>query len=221
MSNRIMKPLLILFFLSWAAGCKSKIYPSSLPGKIKKGDLIFQKIECGDLCTAIAKSTAKKGYPDINHVAVVERVKPEIILIEAYKKVKRIKFAKFVERSVNSGGKAKILAGRVIQRYTGALPFVLEEMRARLGKPYDKYFLPANGAYYCSELISDSFAAKGYRIFPRRPMFFGEKSSKSYRIWKKYFNKLGSIIPQGIPGTNPVQLMDSKAVKIYYNYTVN
>ncbi|MGM0597058.1 MAG: YiiX/YebB-like N1pC/P60 family cysteine hydrolase [Myxococcota bacterium] len=218
MSNRKLKLFLILFIIIFAAGCKSRIHPSSLPAKIQKGDFIFQKIECGDLCTAIAKSTARKGYPEINHVAVVDQIEPEIVLIEAYKKVKRIKFAKFVERSVNSRGKAKILAGRVIQKYRGAIPFVLAEIRARLEKPYDKYFLPDNGAYYCSELIADSFAAKGYNIFPRHPMSFGEKSSKSYRIWKKYFAKLGTLIPQGKPGTNPIQLLDSKAVKIYYNY---
>jgi Permuted papain-like amidase enzyme, YaeF/YiiX, C92 family len=216
-----MARIIILSFVlfGFQFGCSKPIYPKSIPSKLQPGDLLFQDLDCGDLCTAIEKVTRKKGYPAISHVAIVEKIENgKIIIIEALKSVKRIDFKTFAQRSRDSSGRAKIVIARVKKGLKRHVPFLLHEIKMRLGKPYDSEFLPDNGAYYCSELISDSFASIGVDIFKRKPMFFGKEGSWALKIWRKYFDSKKKIIPSGKPGTNPMDIMTSSYLKIIYNY---
>jgi len=93
--------------------------------------------------------------------------------------------------------------------HNALIPFWLQEMRARLGKPYDVHYLPDNDAYYCSELLSDAMLSLGVHIFPRISMNFGAPGSWERRVWEAYYREFGMEVPQGQPGTNPIQLLAS------------
>jgi Permuted papain-like amidase enzyme, YaeF/YiiX, C92 family len=208
---------LIVIFSSFA--CSKSLYPQNLKSKLKPGDLIFQDLDCGDICTAIEKTTLKKGFSPVSHVAVVEKVKDgKITLVEALGSVKRIGFQEFVKRSKSSNGRGKIIIYRLKKPMAYSIPFFLDEVRKRLGKPYDKEFKPDNGSYYCSELISDSFKTIGKNIFPKKPMNFGKKGSWEYKIWEKYYEKMDKVVPYGEKGTNPADFMVSPHLKLIYNY---
>ncbi|MBU1536238.1 hypothetical protein KKF84_13015, partial [Myxococcota bacterium] len=107
---------------------------------------------------------------------------------------------------------------RLKKRHQPSIPFILNEVRARLGKPYDHDFLPDNGAYYCSELISDAVASLGLHLFPRHPISFGKPGSWARKVWEREFARRKRPLPQGVMGTNPVDLAASKYVKIIYSY---
>ena len=198
----------------------SPLYPKKLPLTLKAGDLVFQDLDCGTLCDAIESVTQKKGYPRLSHVAVVETVDSRgVTLIEALGKVRRVSFKEFAKRSRDSSGRAKILVARLRQKYLPHIPFFLAEVRMRLGRPYDTDFLPDNGKYYCSELISDAMASIGVDLFPRHPITFGASGSKARKIWEENFKKRGKIVPEGAMGTNPIDILTSPFVKIIYKYS--
>ena len=57
---------------------------------------------------------------------------------------------------------------------------------------------------YCSELVYESFRdADGNPIFPARPMNFRAADGTMPEYWRKSFDSIGIAVPQGIPGTNP------------------
>jgi len=185
------------------------------PGRLRPGDLVFQKLRCGELCEAIHRATRRSGVPAVSHVAVVEKVEGrQVTLIEAYANgVARVTLDELARRSAGSDGPAWI-AARLRAPHDALVPFFLYELAARLGKPYDTLFLPDNDAYYCSELISDAMLSLGVRIFPRIPMSFGQPGTWEYGVWEKYYRTLDMDVPQGHPGTNPVQLLSSPYLEI-------
>ncbi len=210
--------LLALFSIMVSCG-RAPLVPAKLAPSLQPGDLIFQDLDCGDLCTAIEKVTVRKGLPPISHVAVVEKIGPGgVVLIEALGSVRRIGFDAFVKRSRSGSGRAKILVGRLKEAFRPGIPFFLNELRARLGKPYDRDFLPDNGAYYCSELVSDAMAALGTDLFPRHPMHFGKPGTWARRVWEQEFTRRNRSLPEGIPGTNPADMAASPYIKIVYSF---
>lgn len=179
---------------------------------------MFQRLRCGDLCEAIARATRVLGVPSVSHVGVVERIdKNRVMLIEAYdQKVARVDLATFLARSRHES--PPVIVARLKPPHDAIIPFWLEEIRARLGKPYDVTYLSDNDAYYCSELLSDAMLALGVHIFPRIPMNFGDLGSWERRVWEHYYRNLGMEVPQGQPGTNPTQLLASPFVEIVNVY---
>ncbi len=210
---RLLSTMGILMMLQQVACSRGGIRVPE-PGKLRPGDLVFQKLDCGDLCEAIIRATAVQGVPEVSHVAVVEEIRgKEVILIEAYNNgVARIPLEEFSRRT--APGKNRVIVGRLKPPHDALIPFFLHEVRARIGKPYDPFFLPENGSYYCSELISDAFLSLGSSIFPRQPMSFGKPGTTEFAIWENYYKKAGMRIPQGEPGTNPIQILASPFLEI-------
>ncbi len=212
--------LLISLLFGLAFGCgKAPLYPTNLQAKLQPGDLVFQDLDCGPLCSAIEEVTAKRGFPRVSHVAMVLTVSPkQVLLMEALGSVRKIPLKDFSKRSRARSGRAKIVVARLKPHLRHHIPFVLMELKKRLGSPYDEAFLPDNGAYYCSELIADAFASIGVDLFPRHPMEFGSPGSRSRQVWEQHFAKTGRLLPQGKPGTNPVDLLSSPYVERLYTY---
>lgn len=196
----------LLWIFSSLASCARPQTPRTDPAALRPGDLIFQKLRCGDLCEAIHRATRVPGLPAVSHVAVVERVDGRrVTLIEAYDRgVARVELETLAARSRHAW-----YAARLLPPHDAIVPFFLEELRARLGKPYDPLFLPDNDAYYCSELVSDALLSLGVRIFPRISMSFGRPGSWEYGVWETYYRAKNMDVPQGHPGTNPNQLLAS------------
>lgn len=82
------------------------------------------------------------------------------------------------------------------------------------GQPYDKAFLPENGALYCSELVRDSYlGADGEYLFDEQPMNFLDSEGNMPVYWTQLFAILGQEVPQGLPGTNPQDMSTSPCLE--------
>ena len=88
---------------------------------------------------------------------------------------------------------------------------VIERAKSFLGQPYDRLFLPDNGALYCSELVREAYLdSAGRYLFDNQPMNFRNKEGRMPVYWERYYEKLGMPVPEGMPGTNPTSLSKSK-----------
>jgi len=205
--RNILIAMNLLWIFSSLTSCARPQAPRTDPAALRPGDLVFQRLRCGDLCEAIHRATRVRGQPVVSHVAVVERVDGRrVTLIEAFDRgVARVELEVLAARS--RGRSPAWIAARLKPPHDALVPFFLEELRARLGKPYDPLFLPDNDAFYCSELVSDALLSLGVRIFPRIAMSFGDPGSWEYGVWDKYYRDRNMEIPQGHPGTNPNQLL--------------
>ena len=87
---------------------------------------------------------------------------------------------------------------------------VLNRARSFIGQPYDRAFLPDNGALYCSELVYECYMASGgHHLFEAKPMNWRNAKGRLPRYWKKHFRKLKMRVPEGVLGTNPTDLSRS------------
>lgn len=57
---------------------------------------------------------------------------------------------------------------------------------------------------YCSELVYESYLNEdGSHIFNAIPMNFRASDGSMPEFWTSLFARLGSPVPEGMPGTNP------------------
>lgn len=184
-------------------------------GKLKTGDLLFQDLDCGDLCDAIEQVTQSYRGRHFSHIGLVSVEGDSTYIIEAIgTTVHRTPIFDFVNRNNN-----ELLLGRVKRRYrkiaTNAVNFALQQ----LGLPYDDIFLYNNGKYYCSELIYDAFrsANRDKDFFSLAPMTFMQPNSKSFfPVWVDYYQNLSAPIPEGMAGINPGGISLSAKLTMYY-----
>ena len=179
--------------------------------KLQKGDIIFQDLDCGELCDAIEKVTTGANGKSFSHVAIVSKVGSDgkILVIEAYDGVQEIPFEELVKRS------PKITVGRLRPEYRYLIPVAVDKAYKLIGRPYDSKFMLNNDAYYCSELIYEIFKyddkGKLIELFPLNIMTFNDPSTnKTMSIWTEYFKKLGVTVPEGKLGINPGAISRSK-----------
>ncbi|MBN2724780.1 MAG: hypothetical protein JXR95_11975 [Deltaproteobacteria bacterium] len=197
------------FIISGCSGKGKLNFPVKVRRTLRTGDIILQDLDCGKMCTAIEKATHVKGFGNVSHMGVYVEIEGKGAVIEAYGKVKITPVNEFLSRSTDSGGIPKIHILRLDKKFTSIIPFFIAELKKRLDSPYDDDFLPDNGKYYCSELVSDSLLSLGLHIMPRMPMSFGKKGSFSRKVFTEYFEKKQMNIPDGKPGTNPAMLLSS------------
>ena len=69
--------------------------------------------------------------------------------------------------------------------------------------------MPDNDAYYCSELIQVAFGD----LFESKPMNWRDADGQLPEYWVKHFEKLGSPVLEGVPGTNPTDMSRSPLLK--------
>lgn len=90
----------------------------------------------------------------------------------------------------------------------------VERAKQYLGLPYDVYFLPDNGAMYCTELVQESYLTPdGEPIFHTTPMNFLNPDGEMPVYWEQLFARLGEPVPQGVPGTNPQGMSKEPALR--------
>ena len=103
----------------------------------------------------------------------------------------------------------------IVKRAEGVDPeAAVGKAKTFCGQPYDLYFLPDNGAMYCSELVRESFLdAAGRPVFDNEPMNFRAADGSMPPYWEWLFGRLGTPVPQGLPGTNPQGMSASPVLK--------
>lgn len=187
------------------------------------GDLLFQDLDCGPICEAIETVTRGVDGRDLSHVGIVYTRHDSIFVIEATgsKGVCITPLQDFLDRSRDSSGRPKVIAGRVKKKYRKLIPAALRFAQAQEGLPYDAAFAADNGKYYCSELVYDAYkhANDGKPFFPLQPMTFNDPATgRIFPAWQTYYEKLGAPVPEGEPGCNPGGLSRSRHIKIVQRF---
>lgn len=185
-----------------------------LSGPLRTGDILFQNLDCGDLCDAIEKVTKSYGGRQLSHIGLVEIIDDNIYVLEAIgDRVQRTRLSKFSSRSNN-----EILVGRIKKRYNDIIPKAITFVIQKLNVPYDDVFLYDNNKYYCSELLYDAFKAANSDndFFSLQPMTFKQPGSETYfPVWVEYYKKRNMDIPEGAPGINPGGISMSRKLDVY------
>ena len=180
--------------------------------QLQTGDLLFQKMNCGELCEAIHAVT--KGYQgnDFSHLGLVLIENDSVFILEAAgNAVRKVTLEEFSKNTTTT-----MFIGRVKKKYEKLIPQVISFSKEQLGIPYDDDYLYDNGKYYCSELIYDAFLnAYGKPFFELQPMTFKQpQTNVFFPAWVAYYNDLKIEIPEGKPGCNPGGISTSKKIKI-------
>ena len=174
---------------------------------LRDGDLIFQELNCGLDCAAIAGVTRSAYGRRLTHCGFFFRDPSGTLrVVEAVGRgVVQTELQDFLSRT-SEWRRGRVLIGR-----TTANPMALKEAvafaLARLGQPYDEVFEIGNERWYCSELIDAALAhgsGANESYFGLDPMTF--KASKQKEVlpyWQHYFDSLGVPVPEGKPGINP------------------
>ena len=190
-----MKRILLLIVLAaFMTGCTA---PS-----LRNGDLLFQANE-GDFTDAIEAVTGGT----FSHVGIIERINDKVFVLEASSKegVVRTPLRQFLDDAAHTpDGKPIVEACRLRGWTPEQLDEAVRKAASFLGKRYDFAFSPGTERLYCSELVYESFRLPdGSPAFTARPMSFRDSSGNIAPFWMDYYEKMGTDIPEGLPGTNP------------------
>lgn len=182
------------------------------------GDILFQDLECGPLCSAIKYVTVGVDSSEFSHIGLVQNVDDKWMVLEAIGDgVKYTPIFDFFKRSEDEEGRPRIWVGRVKADYQEIIPKVMKEVETYLMKPYDDAFLMDNGKYYCSELIYEIFrkANSDQDFFDLEPMTFMDYKTDTFLpAWESYYQELGIPVPEGEPGINPAGISRSNRIEI-------
>ncbi len=187
---------------------------------LKAGDLLFQDLNCGELCDAIESVTEGINGRDFSHCGMVVQVDDTLRVIEAIgEQVQLTSLEEFFLRSGDTQEIRNVALGRLKPEHQflidGASDFALQQ----LGKPYDQVFLLNDEKYYCSELLYECFkeANGGEEVFTLQLMTFKEpETGDFFPAWIEYYELLNHDIPEGEPGLNPGSISRSEYIEILW-----
>lgn len=166
------------------------------------GDLLFFR-DAEGMGAAVKESTGQ-----YTHVAIVESVGDTVWVIDATPQ-NGVSRRPYLRQNKDKQSLPDIYRLQDDSYVDSAL------IRARsfIGLPYDKAFLPDNGALYCSELIYECFLnddlQENRHLFEAKPMNWRNADGKLPKYWVKHFKKLKMAVPEGVMGTNPTDLSRS------------
>lgn len=179
---------------------------------LQEGDLLFQDLDCGPMCTAIETVTEGVNGRDFSHCAMVIEENDTLKVIEAIGKGVQVTALETFKQRSN-----KILAARIKSVNRNMISRAVAYAKSLKGKPYDDVFRLNNDRYYCSELLYESFkvANHGKPIFELAPMTFMDPATKAYYpVWVDYYHGLNCPIPEGKPGLNPGSISRSNHLEL-------
>jgi hypothetical protein len=206
--------ILFLICCTLAPSCKHSKGKTCL----QEGDLLFQNLNCGDLCDAIETVTEGVDGKDFSHCAMVVNINDTLKVIEAIgKQVQVNTIDKFISRSGDTTLVKNIAVGRLKKAYENLIPNAASTAKQLVGQPYDDEFIINNGKWYCSELIYEAFKKANNQndFFELEPMTYKDpKTNSFFPAWVDYYKKLNTDIPQGKPGTNPGLISRSNKIQI-------
>ncbi|MDB4250840.1 YiiX/YebB-like N1pC/P60 family cysteine hydrolase, partial [Flavobacteriales bacterium] len=162
------------------------------------------------------------GYKDANfsHIGLVVLNNDTLKVLEAIPpKVVLTDIKSFFNRSYDTSGSSKIIAGRLKDEFQHTIKYAIIYAKSKIGIKYDEAFLMNNKSYYCSELIFEAFEKDS--IFKLKPMtFLHPETNDTLTVWKNYYSKLGVTIPQNEPGINPGIMSLSDKIEMIYFYGI-
>lgn len=185
---------------------------------LQEGDLLFQDLNCGELCDAIETVTQGVDGKDFSHCAMVVKINDTLKVVEAIgDKVQVNSIKNFFARSGDTASIQNITVGRVLEKYQPLVAKAALKAKAHIGEPYDDVFLMNNYSWYCSELLYDAFkeANDSKEFFELNPMTFKDPKTKTFfPAWVDYYKQLNQEIPEGKPGINPGLISRSDKIEI-------
>ena len=221
-----MRKLYFIFFICFIS-CNSS---DNNDFQLQIGDILFQDLDSSPLCDAIEIVTP--GYDNYNfsHIGIIVElgdpncINPNYIyednirVLEAIpNKVTTTKLDSFLNRSIDSNEKPKVIVGRLKKRYQYSILDAVNFLKNKIGLEYDDYFIKDNNKYYCSELIYEAFEKDS--VFRLYPMTFADPiTNNTMNLWQEYYNELETKIPEGEPGINPGIMSISENIKIVHKY---
>jgi hypothetical protein len=209
-----MKHINIIFILALALAAACTQAPKT---NLQTGDLVFVGLHKtapdSSMSSAIASATGPEDSLEIVHVGIIDVSGDSVYVIDATIKhgVDRHPIDTLVTDFTRHDGTKPALLYKRLKDNSSAAEYV-RNAKQRLGEKYDFNFLPDNGASYCSELVRDSYHSGDEYVFENKPMNFKGPDGEYPAYWEKLFAKMGVPIPQGIPGTNPRDMMHSPAL---------
>lgn len=213
--------LLSLFaFMLLLSGCSfsPNNSSSSKTGTLQEGDLLFQDLNCGELCDAIEAVTDGVNGKDFSHCAMVVKINDTLQVVEAIgDEVQVTSLRNFFARSGDTTTIQNITVGRVLEKYHPLVAKAALKAKAHIGEPYDDVFLMNNNSWYCSELLYEAFkeANDSKDFFALNPMTFKDpKTNAFFPAWVDYYQQLKQDIPEGKPGINPGLISRSGKIEI-------
>ena len=203
-----------------AIGCSNT--PVSSPSapiiNLQEGDLLFQDLNCGELCDAIEAVTEGVNGKDFSHCAMVVKINDTLQVVEAIgDKVQVTSLRNFFARSGDTTTIQNITVGRVLEKYQPLAAKAALNAKSHIGEPYDDVFLMNNNSWYCSELLYDAFkeANDSRDFFELNPMTFKDpKTNSFFPAWVDYYQQLKTDIPEGKPGINPGLISRSEKIEM-------
>lgn len=214
MKNKTSRIILFLGFLIFTI---NNIYSQSNES-LQEGDLLFQDLNCGDLCNAIEAVTEGIDGKDFSHCGMVVIVNDTLKVVEAIGKMVQVNSLEtFFARSGDTLTIKNITVARVKRKFQPLLSGATNYAMQQVGQPYDREFLLDNGKWYCSELLYESFKAANSQkdFFELAPMTYKDPNTKSYfPAWVTYYEQLNAEIPEGKPGLNPGSISRSDKIQV-------
>ncbi len=208
-------PAAVLLFIAILFGACGQTDNST---QLKHGDLLFQDLNCGDLCDAIESVTEGVNGRDFSHCAMVVTINDTLKVVEAIGSGVQVNTLKaFYARSGDSLGLKNIVVARLKPAYRNLIDKASEFALSKLGQAYDDTYVLDNDKWYCSELLYESYrvASDDEAFFEVSAMTFKEPNSDEFfPAWIEYFNDLGEEIPEGEPGLNPGSISRSEKIEI-------
>ena len=190
------------------------------PDTLQTGDLVFMgipqdySISEESMDGAISAATGDGGL-NLIHVAIIEMADDGPYIIDATLKygTDRHPLDSTIRQFTLKGGAQPVYIVKRLKDNKLAKEWI-EKAKSFCGQPYDMRFLPDNGAMYCSELVRESFLdAAGRPVFDNEPMNFRAADGSMPPYWEWLFGRLGTPVPQGLPGTNPQGMSASPVLK--------
>lgn len=221
MSKKLINLLLFLYCCTLAPSCNH----SHQSEQLKEGDLLFQNLNCGDLCNAIEAVTEGVNGKDFSHCALVVKINDTLKVVEAIgDKVQVNSLNNFFERSGDTSTIKNVTIARVKHKYEPLITKATAFAKQQVGQPYDDEFLLSNGKWYCSELIYETFKQANNQndFFELEPMTFKDpKTQNFFPAWVNYYKELKTDIPEGKLGINPGLISRSSKIEIVNIYNIN
>ena len=221
-----MRKLYFIFFICFTS-CNSS---DNNDFQLQIGVILFQDLDSSPLCDAIEIVTPGYNNNNFSHIGIIVElgdpncINPNYIyednirVLEAIpNKVTTTKLDSFLNRSIDSNEKPKVIVGRLKKRYQYSILDAVKFLKNKIGIEYDDYFIKDNNKYYCSELIYEAFEKDSvFRLYPMT--FIDPITNNTMNLWQEYYNELETKIPEGEPGINPGIMSISENIKIVHKY---